>query len=1189
MYLKGIEVQGFKSFPDKTVLNFNKGMTAVVGPNGSGKSNISDAVRWVLGEQSSKTLRGSKMEDVIFSGTQTRRPQGFAEVTLKLDNKDRSLKTDCDEILITRRYFRSGDSEYRLNGDIVRLRDINELFMDTGLGRDGYSMVSQGRIEEIVSSKSGERRDMFEEAAGISHYRYSRSDTIRRLEQSEDNLLRLRDILAELEGRVAPLKVQSENAEKFLRLSEEKKELDIGLWLYNFDRAAQGIREQRNRVTVVEIQSEDCRKALEKIFADTEEATAKGREITFKIEDIQRSLADFEEKAAAHDSLAAVYKKTVELNDESIERIEKDKRVQDEAFGELSEKAEHAQSLIDELNAKIEDKKKGLEDASQELEKVRSTHDKHSKELSGLLEERNSVFSQISEKRILLSSAEASVSQLESRAEAAKHELALKQQELSTIEQKIEELTKQLEDIEENSLSLKNSVSALEIKVRLRAEKEEKEKNSLNTALIASEQIKSQIKLLEEMEKNMEGYTGSVKAVMREVRRGMLRGIHGPLSQLISVESKYACAIETALGSALQHIVTDNENDAKNAMNFLKKNNIGRATFLPLSTIRPNKMDEKGLARQEGFIGEADKLVSADSKYSAIISSFLARTAVVDDIDNAIEIARKFNHRFKIVTLDGQVIHTGGSMTGGSAAQNSGFLSRANEIDLLHEQLIKSEKSAFESEKSYKTLCLELAELQAVLRGTQAELLEVGEKKVKTESAVMLCQGQIAESKKLAVSLSDELKIIDEKKAGFEKSSCEAREELAILSESLEKLDGGINELGEGRESLLKLKDKLNEESSRVNIEIAEILKEIEAAKDALESYNRRSLMQSQRIGELNAEIDEFKAKNMELSIEIEQENAGATEIREQAKEERLKIDELVSKREQYEKQVYDLRAQERNKNDESMRLAQELTRLQERLAILEKEQETIEKQLYDEYELTRREAESLEISIESAQKASKRISELKNAIRSLGSINVAAIEEYKEVSARYEFMSAQLSDTEKSKKELEKMIEELTLKMAQQFSERFKIINERFKECFYHLFSGGDAELVLEDETNVLECGIEIKAQPPGKNVKTLSLLSGGEKGLCAIAILFAMLKVSPSPFCVYDEIEAALDDVNVVRFAQFVRKMTDNTQFILITHRRGTMEEADTMYGVTMQEEGVSKLLELKTAEMAKELGID
>ncbi|NMP36695.1 MAG: chromosome segregation protein SMC [Clostridiales bacterium] len=1189
MFLKSLEMQGFKSFPDKTVLEFGSGMTAVVGPNGSGKSNISDAVRWVLGEQSTKSLRGSKMEDVVFSGTDKRRAQGFAEVTLRLDNSDGALNSDKKEVVVTRRYYRSGESEYKLNGDGVRLKDINELFMDTGLGRDGYSMVSQGKIADMISAKSSERRDMFEEAAGISHYRYRRTDALRRLDQAEENLVRLRDILTELETRVGPLKVQSEKAQKFIALSEEKKELEIGLWLHTIEKTKEELKAHEHKLSLAELQHRTASDELEKIEKEIDESIAGAQKITVEIDEIRRSASVLEEQASALDGQVAVDKNSIEHNNEAIARIEREKAQENDTGKHIEQQVDEAKSAIEQLELRINEKNSSLEQVSDELKEIMSANEQSAgvqAELSGKM---SALSMDIADVRVSASTASSSVEEIDARLESIKLAGEARAQAISALNEQKAQAEESLKDIEGKLVELNNSLMGFELRAqnrRMKAEKQKEENDALSHEL---ESKTSKVNMLEELEKNMEGYTGSVKSVMREVKRGTLTGIHAPLSQLIGVNEKYSVAIETALGASIQNIITDTENDAKRAINFLKESRAGRATFLPLAAIKGKALDEKGLDDCFGFINLASELVNYDKKYREIIISQLGRTAVAEDMDSAIAIAKKYSYRFKIVTLDGQVINAGGSMTGGSRVQNAGILSRGNEIDKLKAQLQQLELKLGAAREEYKLAAEALAAEEAKLEGCKAEIASQNEEKIRREGVLALKDGQLSALVASENEASDEAKALNERRRTLASTAEESGKRSEELSKQLEALEQQLAKASGNRETLSAKREELTSRAAEINLDIATARKDIEAQNDAIERLVHRGTSHAMRISELDAEIKEISDKNAALLSNIELLTQQAARLREENSQSKQRIDSLTESRGDFEANSSKMRLLERAKASEREALSGELARLEEQKAAMLKEYEELSAKLFDEYELTRREAEQLGIVIENPRESGRRLAEIRGKIKSLGSVNVGAVEEYKEVSERYEFMRTQISDVEKSRAELTKLIGELTEKMAAQFKQQFDRINESFSITFRELFSGGRAELVLEDEHDVLECGIQIKVQPPGKNVQNIDLLSGGEKGLSAIALLFAILKVTPAPFCIFDEVEAALDDVNVGRYAQYVRRMTGNTQFILITHRRGTMEEADMLYGVTMQEDGVSKLLELKTAEMAKKLGLE
>ena len=1188
MRLKALEMQGFKSFPDKTVFNFNHGMTAVVGPNGSGKSNIADAVRWVLGEQSTKNLRGSKMEDVIFGGTKIRKPLGFAEVTLRLDNTDRTLDSDRDEVSVTRRYFRSGESEYMLNGQVVRLRDVHELFMDTGLGRDGYSLVSQGRIADLISSKSGQRRDMLEEAAGISHYRYRRNDANRKLDQAEENLVRLRDILSELESRVGPLKTQSEKAQKFLVLAKEKKELEIGLWLHTIDTTRVKLRDQEDKLSIAQGQYDSVEAALTQIETDSEEIIAKSQDITVRIDNIRNNSTSYEEKAVQLEGQISVEKNTILHNEQTIERIRRDMSDASNSENTLKKEVEDAQAEIAELLNEIEAKRKELDSAALNIADAKNETGEFADRIAEISQKITALTEKVSEKRIEETTANSSIEEISGRVSNIEGVLSTRNGYITELEDKRNACQSQLDKLNDTATEIMNAVSGYSLRVNNRQEKADKLKSAIDARGLDILQKKDKIRMLDEMEKNMDGYSGAVKSVVREAKGGALRGIHGPLSQLISVEDRYAIAVETALGSAIQNIVTDSENDAKRAINFLKENKSGRATFLPLTSVKSKPFTEKGLDDCYGFVDMADRLLDYDKKYDEIIRSLLGRTAVAEDLDSAIVIAKKFSYRFKIVTLDGQVVNAGGSMTGGSRGHNSGILSRTNEKEKLNEQLKKLAAEQEKDNEEYKRLNVELSSAKAELDASEADLKRTQEDIIRKESELALIDGKLDTANAALEELRREKKNASIRITDLEALKSAAQTEIDRLNKEMGSLQADLDVVTHGREKLEEKKEELAQIEAKINLNILALEKDIEAKKEAVDLLNRRMASHEGRLDDLNDEIAIIEKANSDIELKIQELTKQAQEFHELGASAKSDIEALINERTQCDAKSAQLRSEERAKSAEREKISGELARLEERKAQMEKQLDDAVNKLFDEYQLTKSDAEALNIVIEDYQQAHRSLQELKGKIRALGNVNVGAIEEYKEVSERYEFMKAQLDDIEKSRDELNRLITELTSKMAEQFKAQFVRINSYFGETFVELFGGGKAELILENPNDVLECNIEIKVQPPGKNVQNIDLLSGGEKGLSAIALLFAILKVAPSPFCIFDEVEAALDDVNVARYARYVRRMTANTQFILITHRRGTMEEADVLYGITMQEEGVSKLLELQTAEMAKKLGI-
>ena len=1189
MFLKSIELQGFKSFPDKTTLQFGQGITAVVGPNGAGKSNIADAIRWVLGEQSTKNLRGARMEDVIFGGTRIRKALGFAEVTLHLDNADRALTgVDKDEVSVGRRYYRSGESEYRMNGETVRLRDINELFMDTGLGRDGYSMVSQGRVADMISSRSAQRRDMLEEAAGISAFRYRRLDATRKLDQAEENLIRLRDILAELEGRVGPLKVQSEKAQKFIVLAAERKQLEIGLWLHTIGRCRSGLHEQQQKIDLAQSQYNDTEYKLRTLESEIEEVIAAGQTMTAEIEQIRANAAALEEEAAHLAGEIAVRRNTMEHNDAAIERIRKEMHDADADTQSVDAQIADIAQEIENDRQQMADRQTALDEAIRSIGALRdenSENAERSAELSRQLADRTA---QLSEQRIARTNAQSSVEEIEKRSDNIDSVLRSRSTLLEDIRAEKEECEAALEQARTDAGELQNFVSGHQLRARKRKAKADEVKERIDAKALDLHQKLARAKMLEELEKNMEGYSGAVRAVMREVRRGTLRGVHGTVAQLISVPEKYATAIETAFGASIQFLVVDDENDAKRAIRFLKENRAGRATFLPMRAIRGKTLSADGLEDEPGFVAMAKDLVTYDKQYDEIICSELGKTVVAEDLDSAVVIARKFQHSFKIVTLDGQVLHPGGSMTGGSRGQNAGFLSRSNEIEKLRATAAEMQKQLDSEQAEYQKLTEELSAVEADLLGADADLKRAQEAVIRKEGEKRLIEEREASVTEALTELRAERARNDARIAALKKEMQSVDVRITEQTREMDALQDELGTLTKNREALEQKREELAAAEAQMHLAILAFRKDIEAKGESIRVLEQSKEQRADRLQILQSEIDAFEENNRVVASEITAIGQQIESLHTDAQCDADEIAKRAQKRTEYEARGAQLRGEEREQNEVKETLNGELARLEERRTAMENDLESARMKLYDEYQLTVREAEELGVTLEDVPAARRSLQEVRNKIRALGSVNVGAIEEYREVSERYEFMNGQITDIEKSKVQLLDLIGDLTGKMSERFREQFKRINACFGETFAELFDGGKAELVLDDPSQPLECNIGIRVQPPGKNVQNIDLLSGGEKGLSAIALLFSILKISPAPFCVFDEVEAALDDVNVTRYAQYARRMTSNTQFILITHRRGTMEEADILYGVTMQEEGVSKLLELKTAEMAKRLGV-
>lgn len=1189
MVLRTLEMQGFKSFPDKTELNFGKGITAVVGPNGSGKSNISDAVRWVLGETSSKNLRGSKMEDVIFGGTSTRKALGFAQVQLTLDNSDHALKDKGEIVTVTRRYYRSGESEYKIDGETVRRRDIHELFMDTGLGSDGYSMVGQGKIDLIISAKNEDRRELFEEAAGISRFRHKRTDAERRLSQAQENLVRLLDILGELESRVGPLKVQSEKASKFLELSGEKKTLEIGVWLNKINKFTNELREQEHKIDAANESYEICENDLKKIEDEIEEVLAGVAKINMEIEEIRQGGAQFEEEALRKDGEISVIEATVNHNNETIERLKNEISLADEGNSSIDSQIAEKEQFIADSNKISEEKRTELEELSKKVQNLVSSNEEFSKASVELNQKITSLTLKQSDCRVKSSQAQSSIDEINSRFAVVDDNIAELDNEIATEQSRKDENDKNLEFLKERISESENSLSGYRLKLKSKTDKADALKDKLEKANRILAEKQSKARMLSDLEKNMEGYSGAVKAVMKRAESKALSGIHGPLSQLIQVDNEYSTAVEVALGAAMQNIVASTEADAKRAIYYLKDNHLGRATFLPITSIKGRTLDEAGLDDNLGFVAIASDLVTCDNKYKDIVSNLLSRVVVVDDMDCAIGIAKKYKNRFKLVTLDGQVINPGGSMTGGSGARGAGILSRANMIEELKAEAVKLSAEAEKISAELKIAMEDANKWGAEMQATEAELRTAKEDLIRAEG-----EGKLI-SDKLATMNTQKQNLLSEKENAkgrimlFQKAYENAQQEIETIEKEIADAENKLAAVSGNAQNIAKEREDIRTKIEEINLELVSLARDIEAAKIACEELNLRKSTQSDRVKSIEEEIALYVSRNESLQSDIDSVRKTAKELRAKANASNKNIKDHIEKRDGLEKRSGELRLLERNKGQEREKLSGEIVRLDERKIAMRKEYDELNDMLFEQYELTRREAENLNIVIEDMTSAKKRLHEIKVAIKNLGSINVGAIEEYKEVSERYEFLKEQIDDIEKSKAELGRIIDDLTSSMSEKFLTQFNKINEEFKLSFADFFGGGKGEIVLEQPDNCLESPIEIRIQPPGKSVQNINLFSGGEKSLAAMALLFSVLKVTPAPFCIYDEVEAALDDVNVERFAKYMRKMTDKTQFISITHRRGTMEEADVLYGVTMQEKGVSKLLELQSAELAEKMGLE
>ena len=1184
MILKSLELQGFKTFPDKTTLTFERGITSVVGPNGSGKSNISDAMRWVLGEQSLRTLRCSKMEDVIFGGTPQRKALGFAEVTLTIDNSDRRLDFDNDTVAITRRYYRSGESEYLINKATVRLKDINELFMDTGLGRDGYSIIGQGKIDAIVAARSEDRREIFEEAAGISRYRYRKEESERRLNKAEENLVRLRDILSELEDRVEPLRVQAEKAEQFIAYDQEKKGLEIGIWLETLERSAKVLREHGEKLDLAQAQRREIEEELQQLEAQIEENYRETNRCTALMEEARSQAAAFDEQAVRAEGEVGLLQNDLAHNAQDKARLEEQAAAALRSGEDTDREIAQKQEEIAAKEQQLAESRDRLLSFSQRLEELRRGADEATRRLEEAAAARAELGAALAEERIQLTSAQSTMAEIRLRAGAVDGSVAQAQERQAAARAEGEELAQMLQDTQTAIAGLENAVKGHELRLESRQKRAQAAKEQLDQLTLDAREQQRRARLLEDLERNLEGFAQSVKAVMKEAGRGILRGVCGPVTQLLKTPKEYAVALETALGGAMQNIVVETEQDAKAAIRLLQQRDLGRATFLPLTTIRGAVLDQREMEDLPGFVGIASRLCQCEEKYAGIRDSLLGRVAVAEDLDSAVAIAKRMKYRFRIVSLDGQVVNAGGSLTGGSKAKNSGLLSRAAEIQRVREKAAGLEQKAAQAAALYKERQEELAACTAELDAAKGELSALQEERIKVQAEAARAARELENAAKELENLERERSDSQGRLSEMEALQAQSQEKIAALEQQLSQAQAQSQSLTGDREEQLARCEDIAQTIQEIRLHQFSAEKDrdaLAAAVQDLEARKRDSGQAAQRFAQEGAALE---ARAQELQAGIAQCQEQVKSLRAQAAAQRAGVEETAQKRTALERQAGELRSREREATERRENAGREVARLQERAENLQKEYDSIISKLWEEYELTRREAEEQAQPIQDLPAAQRRLSELKNKIKALGAVNVGAVVEYQEVSQRYQFLKAQVEDVEKSKKELLDLIDDLTKHMREQFTQRFAQVNQNFGSIFRELFGGGAAELTFTDDSDVLRSGIEIKVQPPGKIVTHIESLSGGEKALVAISIYFAIMRVNPPPFCVLDEIEAALDDVNVTRYAQYLRRMSGATQFITITHRRGTMEGSDMLYGVTMQDQGVSKLLALRTEEAAE-----
>ena len=1182
MYLKSLELLGFKSFPDKTKLTFTKGISAVVGPNGSGKSNIGDAMRWVLGEKSWKSLRGEKMEDVIFYGSQTRSKASFAQVTMTIDNSDGALKIESDVVSVSRKLYRSGDSEYMINGNAVRLKDVEELFMDTGLGRDGYAIISQGKIGEIVSSKASERRTVFDEAAGISKFRSKKRETKNELLKAEDNISRLTDILSELESRIEPLKKQCEKAKQFRVLDEERSNLELSLWVMRISELMKLEKEYeeksaqlRNQYEAVCEELEQQDKEIEAGFAEAAKQGKLAQKYSDQIHQIALDNSHAQSSAAVLENDISHLNEKIEQTENEIEQFRSS-----EYF--LKAQLEEKQSEIEKIKQKGASLSEEIEAAGKELSGALDELSNREGEIAKLDEDINELYLKKSSAGFRLEtaknngfSADEAIKELDIQKDEINERRRLYQASVKAMEEQFDKLQTKKTELQNKSVGFDKLLQSKES--RLATAKESLDENE--SKLLASNQ---RLNILNDLEKAMEGFAGSVKLVLKNGANGAISGICGSVAQLIDVEDRYSTAVETALGASLQNVIVENENTAKRCIRLLKDNKAGRATFLPLTSIRGRSLNNPP-TDEEGFVAVASELVRTDEKYSEIIKNLLGLTVIADDIDSASDIAKRYGYKFKIVTLDGQVVNAGGSYTGGSVSRSSGILTRKNEISRLEKSCAKLKEENERLKKSCENLSQETQNLRAELDGVKEELLGTG-------SEILRCELEKKNSSEMLSSIDgeeDKLKQNELKLAGqLEESRTlahQAAKELAELEREIKEREKLRAEQRNENEGAAQKRMELSEKISELKINEAECAKDLQNALVQKENIEKSIRDGKDGRESLNKQIELFNEQIESKKSEIMSVKSSVADSGERTKELEKKIKQAQNEQITLNNAAEKLRSEQKNKMNERETLSAQSVRLNERLENVKKEFDKLTGQLWDDYGLTRSEANEKYSPPKDVTAARQRLNELKGKIKALGNVNLGAIEEYAEVSERYEFMTGQLDDVNRSKLELCELIDSLTDNMKSMFTDSFERISKSFSEIFTELFGGGSASLSLTDPENVLESGIEINAVPPGKVGKSLMSLSGGEIAFVAVCIYFAILKQHPSPFCLLDEIEAALDEVNVSKYASYLHKFTDKTQFIAITHRRGTMEEADILYGVTMQEKGVSRLLRMDLKEAA------
>ena len=1174
MVFKELEIQGFKSFPDKVKITFDAGVTGVVGPNGSGKSNLSDAVRWVLGETSSRQLRAAgKMEDVIFGGTRRRSAMGFASVRLTLDNTGHTLDVDADEVTIGRKYYRSGDSEYTINGQVCRLRDVYELLLDTGIGRDGYSVIGQGRIAEIVAAKSSERREIFEEACGIAKYRYRKTEAERRLAAAGENLERLRDILGELESRVGPLEKESAKAQKFLELSEQRKTLEVTLWTDSVHRARDTVRQQVRDYETAQADYERFDGEAKAAEQEAEEIRMQAQQLTIAVERLNGDIRSITEQISGSDSRIAVLENDILRNEESIASLRSEIEAGEQDGAEADAALQRHRAVAAKMEAEGEKLAAEIDALNAELEQLAYASNASGARKDTLRAEITDLTAKRTEAQVAQAAAEAAEETARQRLPALEQAVQEGTDQWETARQDLTDTIRYREMLTENEKQLANVRSGLELKLKNR-------KAALDEADTAEQRLgreldaaRQRLSVLRELEKNMDGYQNSVKAVMRAAGARRLRGIIGPVSAILKVEPGCEVAVETALGAALQNIVVENEAAAKAAIALLRSDNAGRATFLPLDTVQPGVFR----GRLSGTARLASSLVQADARYDNIVSNLLGRIIVVEDINEASRVARDNGFRSRVVTMDGQVINAGGSFTGGSVQRSAGLFTRKQEMEELRIRAAKLQKDCLAAQEKTDQCKEQVDALQAELTATASEQITAANDRVRAEAEQKRLEAAAAQ---LETARNARRQEIDTLQAALADSRAKAEDAAKLQAELTAKIDrrtAEMSRIAEGDDSFLTRQNALAQDLSAKRLEQVTRQKDAELAYSQIAALEQRTRDAAARRTSLEESVAALAARSDACRAEIADIRQTRADSQTTIAQKEAEIREATQKRLARQQAETETLARARTAADSREEMSREMARLAERKAAAESEYDQTVAKLWDEYQLSVSQAEALCVEFDSLPALRAQVADLRGKIRALGSVNVSAIEEYKEVKTRYDALVTQVTDVEESRNELSRMISKLSAQMREIFTDSFRAINENFGRVFAELFGGGEASLMLEDERDVLSSGIGIRVAPPGKVIKNLEALSGGEQALVAISIYFAILAVNPAPFCILDEIEAALDDANVVRFAQYLRRVSDKTQFIVITHRRGTMEAANVLYGVTMQEDGVSKLLKL------------